>query len=44
MKKSLLASLGVAGMGLGSLLAVSAVLPASAVATLPATDHIYAYD
>jgi LPXTG-motif cell wall-anchored protein len=44
LKKSLLASLGVAGMGLGSLLAVSAVLPASAVATLPATDHIYAYD
>ncbi|KGA21625.1 hypothetical protein GM51_1025 [freshwater metagenome] len=44
MKKSLLASLGVAGMGLGSLLAVSAVVPASAVATLPATDHIYAYD
>ena len=44
MKKSLLTSLGVAGMGLGSLLAVSAVVPASAVATLPATDHIYAYD
>ena len=44
MKKSLLASLGVAGMGLGALLAVSAVVPASAVATLPATDRIYAYD
>ena len=44
MKKSLLASLGVAGMGLGAVLAVSAVVPANAVATLPATDHIYAYD
>lgn len=44
MKKSLLASLGVAGMGIGALLAVSVVAPASATATLPSTDHIYAYD
>ena len=44
MKKSLLASLGIAGMGIGALLAVSVVAPASAAATLPSTDHIYAYD
>lgn len=44
MKKSLLASLGVAGLGIGALLAVSVVAPASATATLPSTDHIYAYD
>jgi LPXTG-motif cell wall-anchored protein len=44
MKKSLLASLSVAGLGIGALLTVSVVAPASATATLPSTDHIYVYD
>lgn len=44
MKKNILSTFATVGVTAGLVLASSAASPAYALATLPATDHIYAYD